>query len=49
MIMKITKIDVFRLQTSNNRMNSPIGCRIYTDNGIMYHAMFFWAESCGIN
>lgn len=32
--MKITKIDVFRLQTSNNRMNSPIGCRIYTDNGI---------------
>lgn len=32
--MKITKIDVFRLNTTNNKMNSPIGCRIYTDKGI---------------
>ncbi len=32
--MKITKIDVFHLTTSNIDMNSPIGCRIYTDTGI---------------
>lgn len=32
--MKISKIDVFRLNTANNKMNSPIGCRIYTDEGI---------------
>jgi galactonate dehydratase len=32
--MKITKIDVFRLNTANSKMNSPIGCRIYTDSGI---------------
>lgn len=32
--MKITRIDVFRLNTSNNKQNSPIGCRIFTDAGI---------------
>lgn len=32
--MKITKVDVFRLTTSNIKMNSPIGCRIYTDTGL---------------
>ena len=32
--MKITKIEVFRLNTANNKMNSPIGCRIHTDTGL---------------
>ena len=32
--MKITKIEVFRLPTSNSKQNSPIGCRVYTDNGL---------------
>lgn len=32
--MKITKVEVFRLPTSNSKMNSPIGCRIHTDAGI---------------
>ncbi len=32
--MKITKIEVFRLNSANNRLNSPIGCRIHTDAGI---------------
>jgi len=32
--MKITKVDVFRLHSSNNKINSPIGCRIFTDEGI---------------
>ena len=32
--MKITKIEVFRLPTSNSKQNSPIGCRIHTDAGI---------------
>ncbi|MCY1150810.1 MAG: mandelate racemase/muconate lactonizing enzyme family protein [Pleomorphochaeta sp.] len=32
--MKITKVEVFRLQTLNSKMNSPIGCRIHTDLGI---------------
>lgn len=32
--MKIEKIEVFRLPTANSRQNSPIGCRIYTDNGL---------------
>jgi galactonate dehydratase len=32
--MKITKIDVFRLPTANSKMNSPVGCRIYTDTGL---------------
>jgi galactonate dehydratase len=32
--MKIIKVDVFRLNTTNNKVNSPIGCRVYTDEGI---------------
>ena len=32
--MKITKVEVFRLQTAINEQNSPIGCRVYTDEGI---------------
>ena len=32
--MKITKIEAFRLPTANSKLNSPIGCRIYTDAGI---------------
>ncbi|MFA6505343.1 MAG: mandelate racemase/muconate lactonizing enzyme family protein [Treponemataceae bacterium] len=32
--MKIKKIDVFRLNSANNKINSPIGCRIYTDDGL---------------
>ena len=32
--MKITKVEVFRLPTSNSKQNSPIGCRIHTDVGI---------------
>lgn len=32
--MNITKIEVFRLPTSNVKVNSPIGCRIHTDAGI---------------
>ena len=32
--MKITKVEVFRLPTANNKQNSPIGCRIYTDSGL---------------
>lgn len=32
--MKITKIDVFRLNTTNIKINSPIGCRVFTDTGI---------------
>jgi L-alanine-DL-glutamate epimerase-like enolase superfamily enzyme len=32
--MQITKVDVFRLKTSDVKMNSPIGCRVYTDTGI---------------
>ena len=32
--MKITKIEVFRLNSKNNMLNSPIGCRIHTDEGI---------------
>lgn len=32
--MKITKVEVFRLNSKNNMLNSPIGCRIHTDEGI---------------
>ena len=32
--MKITKVEVFRLPTANSKQNSPIGCRIHTDQGI---------------
>ena len=32
--MKITKVEVFRLPTANSKQNSPIGCRVYTDNGL---------------
>lgn len=32
--MKIEKIEIFRLSTSNIQQNSPIGCRIHTDKGI---------------
>ncbi|MPW26348.1 mandelate racemase/muconate lactonizing enzyme family protein [Alkalibaculum sp. M08DMB] len=32
--MKIRKIEVFHMNTANNKMNSPIGCRIYTDTGL---------------
>ena len=32
--MKITKVEVFRLPTANNKQNSPIGCRIHTDSGL---------------
>ena len=29
--MKITKVDIFRWETG---INAPVGCRIYTDEGI---------------
>ena len=29
--MKITKVDVFRWETG---INTPVGCRVYTDEGI---------------
>ncbi len=32
--MKITKVEVFRLPTAVSKTNSPIGCRIHTDEGI---------------
>lgn len=35
--MKITKVDVFRLQACEVKNNMPVGCRIFTDVGIVGH------------
>ena len=35
--MKITKVDVFRLKACEVDNNMPIGCRIFTDEGIVGH------------
>ena len=35
--MKITKVDVFRLRACEMTSNQPVGCRIYTDTGLVGH------------
>lgn len=41
--MKITKVDVFRIESG---INAPVGCRIYTDEGI-YNSIKTFNGDCG--